>query len=194
MWAERFDGDTSGLFALQDEITTRIASALGVELITAEAARSTQHSDALDYILRGRTLLFKPRTPDIYREAIDLFERALALDPRSVEAQSRLAFALATRTLDLMTNSAATDLARAEGLVDTALAAWPRYALAHYAKGNVLLAQNRWDEAIPEYQAALAANRNLVARTKRSWLGQTLCRVDRGGDPARGTSHPPQPC
>ena len=37
-WAERFTGNTSDLFALQDEITTRIAVALGVELIGAEAA------------------------------------------------------------------------------------------------------------------------------------------------------------
>jgi adenylate cyclase len=37
LWAERFDGDTSDLFALQDEVTSRIANALSVELITAEA-------------------------------------------------------------------------------------------------------------------------------------------------------------
>ena len=39
LWAERFDGDTSDLFALQDEITRRIAFALNVELARAEAAR-----------------------------------------------------------------------------------------------------------------------------------------------------------
>jgi len=61
-----------------------------------------------------------------------------------------------------MADSAAADLARAEGLVDQALAASPRYAFAHFAKGNVLRAQNRWDEAIPEYEAALALNHNLV--------------------------------
>jgi len=50
LWAERFDGDTSDLFALQDEITRRIAFALNVELARAEAARPTQHPDAVDYI------------------------------------------------------------------------------------------------------------------------------------------------
>ncbi len=54
LWAERFDRDTSDLFALQDEITSRIAVALNLELIVAEAARPTEHPDALDYILRGR--------------------------------------------------------------------------------------------------------------------------------------------
>jgi adenylate cyclase len=37
LWAERFDGDTSDLFALQDEITSRIAVALDLELIAVEA-------------------------------------------------------------------------------------------------------------------------------------------------------------
>jgi adenylate cyclase len=54
LWAERFDRDIDDLFALQDEITTRIAIALSVELIAAEAARPTGHPEALDYILRGR--------------------------------------------------------------------------------------------------------------------------------------------
>jgi adenylate cyclase len=54
LWAERFDRDTLDLFALQDEVTSRIAVALNLELIGAEATRPTEHRDALDYILRGR--------------------------------------------------------------------------------------------------------------------------------------------
>jgi adenylate cyclase len=38
LWAERFDGDTSDLFALQNEVTSRIAVALDLELIGVEAA------------------------------------------------------------------------------------------------------------------------------------------------------------
>src|SRR5215472_3709539 len=162
LWAERSDSDTGDLFALQNEITSRIANALGVELVAAEAARPTEHPDALDYLLRGRAVLLKTWTPDIFREAINLFQHALALDPQSVEAQSRLAFILVTRVLSGMADSAATDFARAEGLVDQALAALPRYAFAHFAKGNVLRAQNRWNEAIPEYEATLVLNHNLV--------------------------------
>ena len=86
----------------------------------------------------------------------------MTLDPKSVEAQSRLAAVLVTRVLNAMANSAAVDLARAEGLVNQALAASPRYALAHFAKGHVLRAQNRWEEAISEYEAALALNYNFV--------------------------------
>jgi len=53
LWAERFDCNTGDLFALQNEITSRIAVALDLELVGAEAARRTEHPDALDYILRG---------------------------------------------------------------------------------------------------------------------------------------------
>jgi len=58
LWAERFDRDTADLFALQDEVTSHIASALNLELIAREAARPTQHPDTLDYILRGRAALW----------------------------------------------------------------------------------------------------------------------------------------
>ena len=88
VWAERFDNATSDLFAVQDEITSRIAIALDLELVTAEVGRTTEHPDALDYILRGRAVRNKPSTRDNYAEAISLFERALVLDPQSVEAQS----------------------------------------------------------------------------------------------------------
>jgi TolB-like protein/Tfp pilus assembly protein PilF len=163
LWAERFERDIGDLFALQNEITGRLANALGVELIAAEAARPTEHPDALDYILRGRAAGFKPVSRDSCAERIRLFEHALALDPRSAEAQSLLAMALAARALDGMTDSAAADIARAEGLVDQALAASPRNAYAHLVKGQVLQAQNRWEEAVSENEAALALDRNMVA-------------------------------
>ena len=112
----------------------------------------------------------KPRTADTYREAINSFECALALDPRSVEAQSRLAHSLVSRVLDGMADSAAADLARADGLIERALAASPRYAPAHFVKGHLLRAQNRWGEAIPEYEMVLASNRNsAVALSRLGW-------------------------
>jgi tetratricopeptide (TPR) repeat protein len=150
------------LFALQDEITGRIANALGIELIAAEAVLPTEHPDALDYILRGRAAWNKGPPRDNYAQAISLFEHALALDPRSVDAQSWLAYALATGVTSQLTDSAAADIARAEGLIGQVLAASPRSPLAHYAKGQVLRTQGRFEEAIPEYETALALNRNLV--------------------------------
>jgi adenylate cyclase len=150
LWAERFDRDTSDLFALQDEITSRIAVTLNLELVRTEAGRTTEHPEALDYILRGRAASYKPYSRDRYAEVISWFERALGLDPRSVEAQSELARFLAGRVSGGMADSAAADIARAEGLAGQALAASPQSPLAHYAKAQVLRAQRRFAEAIPE--------------------------------------------
>jgi tetratricopeptide (TPR) repeat protein len=86
----------------------------------------------------------------------------LALDPQSVEAQSRLANVLASRVLNGMTDSAAADLARAEALVNQAMATSPRSAYAHLVKGDVLFAQHRWEEAVLEYETALASHRNMA--------------------------------
>jgi TolB-like protein/class 3 adenylate cyclase len=82
LWAERFDGDTSDLFALQDEVTSRIAAALNLEVISAEAARPTHNPDALDYIIRARAVTAKyPQARDAFAEVASLLEHALPLDP-----------------------------------------------------------------------------------------------------------------
>jgi adenylate cyclase len=152
LWADRFDRDIGDLFALQNEITGRIAAVLNDELATAEASRPKEHPDTLDYIFRGRAVRNQPASRECHTEAIGLFEHALALDPGSVEAQSLLASALASRVMDGMSASAAADIARAERLAGQALAASPGSPGAHYAKAMVLRAQNRFDEAILEYE------------------------------------------
>jgi hypothetical protein len=64
-----------------------------------------------------------------------------AKPPGSEKVQSLLAWQLAARVLDQMTDSAASDLARADMLADRALTVFPRTAVAHYAKAQVLRAQ-----------------------------------------------------
>ena len=172
VWADRFAHDTDDLFTLQDEVTSRIAVALNLELFEAEAAKPAEHRDALDYILRGRAALYNYRryTREGFVEAIQFFERALFLDPRSIQAQAFLAVALAARVLDQMSDTVAADLQRAQQLVDNVLAVSPRHALAHFAKGHVLRAHGRYEAAIPEYEMAVAANRNwVVAIAALSW-------------------------
>jgi TolB-like protein/class 3 adenylate cyclase/Flp pilus assembly protein TadD len=162
LWTERFDQDRADLFALQDEITSRIANALGIELIAAEAARPTEPLDALDYILRGRAARLKPHSREVYSEAISLFEHALALDPQSAEAQIRLAGSHVSRVMNGLSDTVKEDLARGEALADQALAASPRSAYAHFVKGEALRAQGRFEEALTEYEIALALDRNLT--------------------------------
>jgi adenylate cyclase len=160
VWAEQFDHRIVDLFALQNEITGRIAVALNLELSDREAARPTDNPDALDYILRARALWSKPEWRDRFPEIINLYERALALDPGSVEAQSLLAITLAVRVLEEKTDSATADLERAERVATQALTAAPRNPGPHQAKATVLKAQRRCEEAIPESETVIALDRN----------------------------------
>lgn len=117
----------------------------------------------------------KPPTRESYAEGIDLYERALAIDPGSIDAQAWLANGLAGRVLDGKSDSPADDVARAEALLAPALAASPRSPFLHHNKGQVLRAQaqgpfgldahartSRFADAIPEYEFSLAANPNNV--------------------------------
>src|SRR4029077_16363121 len=156
LWAERFDRDIGDLFALQNEITARIANTLQSQLAIAESRRPTDNPDALDYFLRGRAVLANPISRENYDQAQRLFEKALELDPRSVDAAAWLAVALTVRGSDELSDSPEADLRRAEQLAGQALAESPNNMMAHYAKGQVLRAQSRCKEAIPEYDRAIA--------------------------------------
>jgi adenylate cyclase len=162
LWAERFDRELSDLFALQNEITGRIAVALNAEMIAAEAARWTKDPDVMDFIFRGRAAYLKPVTPESHAEAVGYFDHALALDPGSVQAQASLASALAARVLDAMSDRRNLDVERAKELARQALAASPRSQAAHFAEGQALRAQRRFEAAIPEYETVIAQDRNSV--------------------------------
>jgi len=164
LWAERFDHYIDDLFVLQDEVTRRIGIALNAELVSAEASRPVDNPDVLDYILRGRAALDNYTKPsrESLAAAVRLFEDALALAPGSVDAKALLATALIARVLDQVTASVTSDMERAEVLVEQALAASPRHAVAHFANAQILRAQGRYETAIPEYEAAIALNPNWV--------------------------------
>ena len=175
LYAERFDRTLDDLFALQNDVTSRIAVALNLELVVAEAARPSTNPDSLEYILRGRAAWARPPTRDGYAEVIDLFEHALAAAPVSIDAQSWLANAVTGRVLDGFSSAPAADIERAKALLETALAASPRNPFLHYIKGQIsrAVAQGpfgltpeertaRFADAIPEYGIYLTANPNAV--------------------------------
>ena len=177
LWADRFDHEIGDLFALKNEITDRIANTLGWQLISAETARNTDQPDALDYLLRGRSVMGAGTVPENAEKAVDLFEHALALDPNSVEAKSRLANALINRFSMKGSATETADLRRAEELIAQALAASPIDPYPHYVKGVLLRFQRRCEEAIPEFEIFLAANRN-----QPSALSQlSMCKYLTGG-------------
>jgi TolB-like protein/class 3 adenylate cyclase/Tfp pilus assembly protein PilF len=160
LWADRFDRDIGDLFALQNEITARIATALQSQLALAESRRPTNNPDALTYIMRGRAVMTRPISKENYQEAVGLFESALKLDPNSADAAAWLAVALTVRVTDELSESAEVDLRRAAELAKEALAAAPDSAMAHYARAQVLRAESRCAEAIPEYETAIALDRS----------------------------------
>lgn len=163
LWAERFDRDIGDLFMVQNEITARIANALQSQLAVAEARRPIEHPDALDYLLRGRAELTRPVSREANDAAARDFEKALALDPKVPDGKAWLANMLAIRVFDEFSDSPDDDLRRAAGLAAEALAAMPNSALAHYARAQVLRAENRCKEAIPEYETAIAIDRSRAA-------------------------------
>jgi adenylate cyclase len=169
LWAERLDRDAQELLGLESEITGRISRSVRARMVAAEAGRTTAHPDAQDYIFRGRAALTKPVGHASSDEAIGFFESALALDSTAVRAQVGLASALISRVLDEFSTAPETDLQRAEGLLERALAAAPTAAWVHYVKGQLLRAKGLCADAIPEYEAAIALDRN--SAPSYGWLG-----------------------
>jgi serine/threonine-protein kinase len=94
LWSERYDRELVDIFAIQDEIATAIASRLAVTLREGLSLvrPSTSNLDAYELYLRARSLM-KERGPALL-VAIDLLERAVALDPVFAPALAHLAHAL----------------------------------------------------------------------------------------------------
>jgi TolB-like protein len=85
--ADRYDRQADDVFAIQDEIAKAIADSLQVKLASSSSARlvkqATANLEAYNLYLRARYLM-NQLTADIgavYRQAMECFERALALDP-----------------------------------------------------------------------------------------------------------------
>ena len=81
-WAERYDRDFQDLFALQDDITMKIMTALEVKLTRGEAARrnETENLEAWGYVVRAFSL-WERQTREDNTKARELIEQALKLDP-----------------------------------------------------------------------------------------------------------------
>jgi len=94
LWAERYDGKMDRIFALQDQITKKIVSALAVKLIGSEkelgGQKGTDNAAAYDEFLRGwgHYLRF---TPEDFAKAASSFRKAIELDPNYGRAYAALA-------------------------------------------------------------------------------------------------------
>jgi adenylate cyclase len=85
IWADRFERDLTHIFALQDEVTVAVVSAIQPKLLQTEIAlaarRRPENPSAYDLFLRGMQQ-FRSTTPEGLAETIRLAHRALELDPR----------------------------------------------------------------------------------------------------------------
>jgi adenylate cyclase len=102
VWAERYDRDFADIFAVQDEITERVVSAIEPELYAAEQVRSQSKPpdslDAWECVIRALSLIGQG-TRDENTEAEALCRRAIAIAPSYGRAHSLLAWALLRRTV-----------------------------------------------------------------------------------------------
>jgi TolB-like protein/class 3 adenylate cyclase/Tfp pilus assembly protein PilF len=161
LWADRFEKPVAELFDMQDEIVSRLANTLSVQLTAVEAwrAKSSLHPDAMDLVFQGFASL---ANPEHLTQARGFFERALAIDPRSVRALVGMANIDMTMGVDLLTDERAALLSAAETNAIKALSLAPDYALAHLILALVCIVTNRAGQGIAECEQALALNRNLA--------------------------------
>jgi adenylate cyclase len=85
IWADRFERDLTDIFALQDEVTVAVVSAIQPKLLQTEIGMATrrrpENLTAYDFFLRAMQQYYA-MTPDGLAEALRLAHRALELDPR----------------------------------------------------------------------------------------------------------------
>ena len=127
LWADQFDAEQNDLLTMQDEIVTRLARALQVELTAAEASRlgraHPEKPDAEELALQCEAaylrlgLQRKEMLP-----AFGLCEQALQIDNRNVRALAILALRLAVRVRNLQSVDPKADQLRADELTSRALA------------------------------------------------------------------------
>jgi TolB-like protein/class 3 adenylate cyclase len=96
LWAERYDGDTSDIFELQDQITQKIAASLAVKLTQEDRERLTQKEttnvEAYEAYLKGATIAYSLRSDvEKFAESLPWFEKAIELDPDYSIAHAALA-------------------------------------------------------------------------------------------------------
>jgi adenylate cyclase len=164
LWADRFETDLRNLAQAQSEITGRLARTLNLQLVAAAGQRVDQERaaepDARDLVMRGRALFQRPWSIATRQEGLQAFERALAIDPESVEARIGIANNLVLNILDSWSTSPAQDAARAEQLLNEALERNAGSAWAHFTMGQLRRWQNRLPESKIELETAIALNRN----------------------------------
>ena len=176
IWADRYDGDLTDVFALQDEITKKVVAAIEPKLLEAEGIRSQNRSPedlgAWDMVIHANSLFWR-LTKDEGEAAIAMLRGAVERYPNYAPAQSMLAFMMLVQGYlgwsgverELLVKQAGVLATRAAGLDDSD--PW-----AHLALGYVAYTMRRTDQAVEEFHRALDLNPNFAAA--HGYLGLAL--------------------
>jgi TolB-like protein/DNA-binding winged helix-turn-helix (wHTH) protein len=184
LWAEIYDREltAANLFAVQSEITKKIADALQAELSTDAQrridARTTDNLQAYELYLRGR-YLWQRRGDQNIRHGIALFEQATELDPLFARAWSSLAATYFTLPVY-------SDTPRSEQYPLAASAAHKALELddalaeAYAVLGSLADEDEKWAEAETLFLLAIA--NEPMDSTAHLWYGEHLFKLGRLDD------------
>jgi adenylate cyclase len=166
IWAERFDRDLTDIFAVQDDVTAKIVSALFLNLDPGDlhgvAGPRTDSIEAYDCYLRGRAL-WQRSAKEPNAQARALLERAVELDPKFASAHSLLS---TVHNFDYINEWSASPSESRESSRDYALRALSLDAadpFAHTGMADAHLWDRHHDDALREANSALELAPNYPA-------------------------------
>jgi TolB-like protein/Tfp pilus assembly protein PilF len=181
LWSETYDRELTDVFAVQDEITEAIISALKVHLETGEvmptAQRGSSSIEAFEKFLQGKHILRSGNGDR--RKALELFREATEIDPDLAAAWA----ARAQTVIDLRETAFWGDIPAEEAHllarnnIDKALALDPEQAEAYVARGMLLADEYHYEEALDSLEQAIAINPSLAEAW--TWRGRLLYRFGR---------------
>jgi TolB-like protein/Tfp pilus assembly protein PilF len=163
IWAETFDREMEDVFAIQDEIARSISRALkGVLTDEPEVGRPsrvpTESVKAYEFYLRGRQLFHDLSRTSLER-AQRLFARACELDPGYANAWAGIADC--SSLMYMYWDSSDSQLKRAGEASKKALELDPDAAESRLARGFAVSLDQRWEEAVKEFEEAIRLNPEL---------------------------------
>jgi adenylate cyclase len=159
LWAERYERDINEFFALQDDVIKHVVSAVSVKLTDDESAQverpPTTNLQAYDYYLRAEQAGYIGGTFDLVN-TINLYRKAISLDPEFTEAHAGLArAAVEAWRMDIGEISGATARAIAYESASKALEIDPENGQAYSVLAVLQLADGHHDAAIKSARKAV---------------------------------------
>ena len=155
LWSETYDRKLTDIFAIQDDITTRIVSALQVHLDEKAASTTPPQLDpeAYQIVLRGR-FHWNERSPEGLAKAAELLQEATRRAPQYAPAFSALADVYLTQ-YDYGLLSWEESTVRARAAATKALELDEDSAAAHTSLAHILLHEWQWQAAEQHFQHAI---------------------------------------